>query len=333
MLEVPYSQDTSIFHGRRKATSRMKKRNRKHKGLENHLFVLGIFFSIIYWLLQSFVRSYIFLEGTFLREVFTRDSNELWMRCLVVFIITIFTFYVQYIVRRLNKAEEDLQYTREEFIAVLTHDLKSPLASIMSYARLITEPRLGEISPNKREFAQVISKSGDIMLQLINNIISISKIEAGLMKYNFETFPLSELFNELKETFEPLAMEGSLSLEFANPEEISIRGDRIKLRQVFYNLISNSLRYTPPGGQIDISASMGDGRVAVEVCDSGTGIPEVDQETVFDKFAQVQGERSGTGLGLYIVKNFLSGHGSDVLLVSTRDKGTKFFFTLPRGTE
>jgi signal transduction histidine kinase len=310
----------------------MKARNSKHKGIENHLVVLGIGCSILYWLLQSLVKSYIFLEGTFLDEVFTKDSNEIWMRCLVVFIITIFTFYVQYIFRKLHKAEESLQYTREEFIAVLTHDLKSPLASIMSYARLITDPRQGEISANKLEFAQVISKSGEIMLQLINNMVNVSKIEAGLMNYNFEIFPLEGLFTELKQTFDPLAMEGSISLEFNCPGEMPVRGDRNKLRQVFYNLLSNALRYTPSGGQIAVSALMEDHHVSVEVCDSGTGIPEVEQDKIFNKFAQVQGERCGTGLGLYIVKSFLQGHDSDVLLVSTKGKGTKFFFTLPRGS-
>ncbi|MGV8119837.1 MAG: sensor histidine kinase [Candidatus Xenobiia bacterium LiM19] len=301
------------------------------KGPEHHLILLGILFGLLYWFLESAIRAYIFYENTFIEEVLTRDPYEIWMRCLVVFILVIFAAYVQHILKKLKETELKLKKAREEFVAILTHDLKSPLSSIMAYSQLVGDLRAGEISEKKRHFVQIIQKSCEVMLSMINNIVSASKLEDGMMDYHHEDFSLSELFTELTNTFIPLAESGSISLELSCPPDVYAKGDRTKLRQVFYNLISNALRYTQEGGRIYAAAVPQEARISIEVSDTGRGIPENMLKAVFQKFVQTKGERAGSGLGLYIVKSFLEGHGSNVTIESSPDTGTRFLFTIPAG--
>jgi len=301
------------------------------KGPEHHLILLGILFGLLYWFLESAIRAYVFYDNTFIEEVLTRDPYEIWMRCLVVFILVIFAAYVQHILKKLNETELKLKKAREEFVAILTHDLKSPLSSIMAYSQLVADLRHGEISVKKQEFMQIIQRSCEIMLLMINNIVSASKLEEGRMDYNHEDFSLSELFTELTNTFIPLAEAGSISLELSCPPDVYAKGDRTKLRQVFYNLISNALRYTPDGGRIYAAAFPQEARISIEVSDTGRGIPENMLKAVFQKFVQAKGDRIGSGLGLYIVKSFLEGHGSGITVESSPDNGTRFLFTIPAG--
>lgn len=255
-----------------------------YKGIQNHLILLRKGFSILYWLLQSMVKAYIFYDGTLISQIFTSDVNELWMRSLVVFILFIFTSYMQHLFRKLHAIEEELQKSREEFVTILTHDLKTPPSSILGYTQLIADPRRGELSPERTQ--------------------------AHLRAY------------------EP---DKKITLDFKCPSEMIIKGDRTKVRQIFYNLISNAFRYTPKEGHIHIRATLNGNQAAIEVGDTGKGILESEQEKIFRKFEQVKGERHGTGLGLYIVKNFLSGHGSHIRVESSPGKGTKFFFALSTG--
>jgi len=222
----------------------------------------------------------------------------------------------------------ELERAKEEFIATMAHDLKSPLASIMGFVQLLDDPRYGEISPEKQEFLQWIRRSGDNLHELITNILASSRIEAGHMTYNFTDFSLDELLLELKRTFTPLAAEAGVTLQFTSRPETWVNADRERIRQVFHNLVSNALRYTPAGGTIEISAQTEDRRVSIRVSDTGRGIAQSEQGRLFDKFTQARGETRGTGLGLYIVKNLLAAHGSDITVKSAPGEGTSFFFSL-----
>lgn len=229
-----------------------------------------------------------------------------------------------------HKIHKEMNEMREEFITVLTHDLKSPVASILGYAELIADPESGEISDRKLEYAQNIQHSGARLLNSINNIVETSKIEAGQMKIMFENFLISDLLKELRITFEPLAIKNKINLDFSCPEGTSIYADIGKIREIFQNLISNALRYTPKGGTISIKVNPQDECVAIEVADTGCGITESEQKKLFKKFVTVNDRLQKTGMGLYIVKNFLKGHNSDIHLKSEQGKGTSFFFNLPK---
>ena len=226
--------------------------------------------------------------------------------------------------------QRDLERSKEEFLTIITHDLKSPLASMMGFTELLIDPKYGDISNKKLEFVHNIRHSGDLLLSLISNIAAVSRIEAGQMKYNFENFLLEGLLKELLTTFQPLAEKNKLTLNFTAPPDW-VYADKERILQVFHNLISNALRYTPRGGKISISAVPKAVRVEIEVADTGRGIPKAEQGKLFQKFVQVKGERRGTGLGLYIAKNILHAHGSEIKLVSTPGAGTRFFFQLSKG--
>ncbi|MCL5774174.1 MAG: PAS domain S-box protein [Firmicutes bacterium] len=225
----------------------------------------------------------------------------------------------------------ELEHMKEEFVAAITHDLKSPLASMMGFAQLMEDPRYGEISEKKLEFLNHIRRSGDFLLDLIKNIVGVHRVETGLLNYIFEDFSFEEFLKDIKETFEPLANGAGIKLDFSCPEGVWIKADRSRIKQVFHNLIDNALRYTPKGGTISIKTAPSADQVEIEVADTGKGIPKSEQDKLFQKFVQVKGERRGTGLGLYIVKNLLQGHGSGITLWSEPGVGTRFSFSLPAG--
>lgn len=227
--------------------------------------------------------------------------------------------------------ELEVAQMKQEFVATITHDLKSPLSAMMGFAELLSDPRFGEISPKKLDYVRMIKQSGNMLLSLILNIVNVYKIEAKQMNYTFENVNLNEYLNELNESFHPLALSNNISLDFSCPENSIAVMDKDKMQQVFHNLLSNAFRYTPPEGKITIRAENEDEHLRFTISDTGKGIPQPEQVKLFQKFAQVKGERRGTGLGLYIVKNILEGHGFSITLESEVGKGTSFFFRLKKG--
>jgi len=226
------------------------------------------------------------------------------------------------------EAQEELRRAREEFIAILSHDLKSPLASMMGYVQLI-ERIVGD-KEDLVHYLQMIKEIGGVMLNLIINIAETSRLESHTLSCNFTDFSLIGLFRELKRTFGALSIKHNISLSFSCLPEAVIRVDITKIRQVFHNLIINAFKHTPDGGSIEISSGYvrKKKRILFEVKDSGCGIPESEQEKIFEKFVQGEGAKKGTGLGLYIVKKFLECHGSDIEIESQPGIGTSFRFSL-----
>lgn len=242
---------------------------------------------------------------------------------------TVFLAFVNDISKR-KKAQKELQTAREEFVAILAHDLKSPLASILGFTDLLRMILSKEADNKKKlDYIDMIRQSGEMMLNQINNMVGAVKMESGKIFYNFENFSLSDLLKEIKISFSPLSIKASISLDFICSDGLRITADKEKIRQVFQNLVANALRYTPNGGKIGITVSKENMRAKVEVYDTGKGITPEDQKKLFLKFSQAKGEKKGTGLGLFIVKNYLEGHGSEILLESEPGKGTTIRFSLP----
>lgn len=227
--------------------------------------------------------------------------------------------------------EEALTKAREEYLSTLTHDMKNPLTSIMSSLRLIADPRLGEISEKKKGFVDMTRSSCETLLTMINNIINVSRLDIGEIQCVFSDTRLSELLEEVRNIFEPMALLASIILNIECPEHIYVTVDREKIQEVLHNLIGNAVRYTPKGGFITIRATDNDKNITISVSDTGNGIPEEYHETIFRKYCQVKGEQRGSGLGLYIVKKFLDLHGSDISVKSEPGKGTEFIFNLKKG--
>jgi len=225
--------------------------------------------------------------------------------------------------------EKEIERMKEEFLATITHDLKSPLASIMGYTELLLNPKLGTITRNQKEFLDAILRASKTLQILINNILESTRMEAGKMTFNPLLFKLSDLVMEISEMFRPLLAHKSLNFKSLVDTSIVVYGDREKIREVFINLISNALKFTPEGGLISISGVKLNGQAEVRVSDTGKGIPESEIPKLFQKFSQVKGEKRGTGLGLYICKRILEAHEQNIWVESVVGEGTSFIFTLP----
>jgi CheY-like chemotaxis protein/anti-sigma regulatory factor (Ser/Thr protein kinase) len=215
----------------------------------------------------------------------------------------------------------------------MSHELRTPLNAIIGFSEVLRERMFGELNAKQVEYICDIYSSGQHLLSLINDILDLSKVEAGQMDLELGTFSLAEaLDNGLTMIRERAGNHGiGLSLDM-DPSLDVIEADERKVKQIVFNLLSNAVKFTPDGGAVDVSARIVDGGVQVAVHDSGIGISPEDQAHVFDEFRQVgQSERrqEGTGLGLALVKRFVELHGGEITLESELGVGSTFAFTLP----
>ena len=239
--------------------------------------------------------------------------------------------------RELNEANaklRELAELREEFLALTTHDLRSPLTVISGVISFFTSGRLGELSPEQKNMVSMMERNTQNLIELVNDLLDASKLESGTMRLDTTSFDLRGLLDELRETMEPLAKEKEIELIETIPSDLpQVEADRAKIRRVLQNLLSNALKFTPHGGRVEFSAEQGDERVRVSVSDTGVGISPEDIDRLFDKYEQARsratrGEK-GTGLGLYITKQLVELHGSEIKVESEVGRGSTFSFTLP----
>ncbi len=227
--------------------------------------------------------------------------------------------------------QEKLELSRREFVANVSHELKTPLTTVKSHA----ETLLDVIGENKlaQSFANTILNETDRMTRLVKDLLLISSLE-GKMILNKTTFSLRDMINDVIATMSLVANEKGHRLQFEAMAEIpDFYGDRDKLEQVLYNIISNSIKYTPNGGKITIKAGKLYSAFFVEVRDNGIGIPEEDLERIFERFYRVDKARSrelgGTGLGLSISKGIIDAHNGTIKVDSEVGKGTNVIISLP----
>jgi signal transduction histidine kinase/putative methionine-R-sulfoxide reductase with GAF domain len=226
--------------------------------------------------------------------------------------------------------EKEIEQMKEDFLATITHDLKSPLASVMGYAELMLNPKMGGINPNHREFLEAIMRSSKTLQFLIDNILEITRMEAGKMLFHPNPFDMGSLLEEIREMFRPLAAPKSLDLQMVCEPHTMVYGDRDKIKEVFINFYSNAIKFTPQKGVVKTTVTVEGSKATIKVSDTGKGIPADQISRLFQKFAQVKSdERRGTGLGLYIVRRILQAHGEEVDVESQEGKGTTFIFALP----
>jgi signal transduction histidine kinase len=240
--------------------------------------------------------------------------------------------------RELNEANSklrELAEMKEEFLALTTHDLRSPLTVISGVISFFTSGRLGELSPEQKNMVSMMERNTQNLIELVNDLLDASKLESGTMRLDLASLDLREVINELRETMLlPLAKEKEIELVETFPADLPfVKADRAKLRRILLNLLSNALKFTQKGGRVEIRAEQQDKeRVSVSVSDTGVGIAPEDLARLFDKYEQTRsratrGEK-GTGLGLYITKQLVELHGSEITVTSEPSKGSTFSFTL-----
>jgi signal transduction histidine kinase len=222
---------------------------------------------------------------------------------------------------------------KSEFLANMSHELRTPLNAIIGFSEVLSERMFGDLNEKQEEYLRDIHASGQHLLSLINDILDLSKIEAGRMELEPTAFDLpTAIENALTLVRERAARRGIALHQAVDQRLDQIRADERKIKQVLLNLLSNALKFTPEGGRIDVRAGLVDGMAEVSVADTGIGIAPEDQEAVFEEFRQVgtaAKKVEGTGLGLALSRKFIELHGGRIWVTSQVGVGATFTFTLP----
>jgi signal transduction histidine kinase len=222
---------------------------------------------------------------------------------------------------------------KDEFLANMSHELRTPLNGIIGFSEVMLERMFGEINEKQEEYLGDILASGRHLLSLINDILDLSKIEAGKMELELTDFDApAAIDNAMMLIRERATRRGQVLERTADPSLGEIRADERKFKQVLLNLLSNAVKFTPEGGRITVSAGVANGEAVVSVTDTGIGIAPEHQELVFEEFRQVgdaDKKAEGTGLGLALCRKFIELHGGRIWLTSELGKGSTFSFVLP----
>ena len=222
---------------------------------------------------------------------------------------------------------------KSEFLANMSHELRTPLNAVIGFSEVLSERMFGELNEKQAEYVQDINASGTHLLSLINDILDISKIEAGRMELDLSNFDLPNVVDTAVLLTRERAGRRGIVLRVEKDEQLGpIRGDERKIKQVLLNLLSNAIKFTPDGGRIDVRAKLVNATVEISISDTGIGIAPEDQEAVFEEFRQVGTANTkveGTGLGLALSRKFVELHGGKIWVKSQVGAGSTFTFTLP----
>jgi signal transduction histidine kinase len=216
----------------------------------------------------------------------------------------------------------------------MSHELRTPLNAIIGFSEALIERMFGELNAKQDEYLRDIYASGQHLLSLINDILDLSKVEAGRMELYLTEFDLPQAIDNAVTLVRDRAARRGIALHQAvDPRLAQIRADERKIKQVLLNLLSNAVKFTPEGGRVDVRARVVEGMAEVAVSDTGVGIAPEDQQAVFEEFRQAgpaDTKVEGTGLGLALSRRFIELHGGRIWVDSQKGKGSTFTFTLPR---
>ncbi|MBC7219071.1 MAG: PAS domain S-box protein [Hadesarchaea archaeon] len=227
------------------------------------------------------------------------------------------------------RAEAAAAKMKEEFLTMVSHELKGPLTSIISFAQLLSDEKLGKLSEKQKESLKIIIQSSQQLRDLVDSLLAVSRLESGMVKFKMRKLQLRDLILEVVKKLEPLAALKKISISQNLSELPLVKADREELAKVLTNLLDNAIKYTAPGGRVTIESKKEGGRVIVKVTDTGVGIAPGDMPKLFTKFFRAEKSRPGSGLGLYICKMIVEAHGGKIWAKSRLGKGSTFFFTLP----
>jgi signal transduction histidine kinase len=237
---------------------------------------------------------------------------------------------------RLYRELETTSQHKSEFLASMSHELRTPLNAIIGFSQALRERMFGELNDKQEEYLDDILSSAHHLLSLINDVLDLSKVEAGQVELEVAPFSLRSALERGVVMVKERATTNDVRLTLeADPHVDFVEADERRIRQVIFNLLSNAVKFTPEGGRVDVSSAQLNGEVHVSIADTGPGIAREDQARIFEEFQQTDvgaKEREGTGLGLALSKRLIELHGGRLWVESELGQGSTFTFTLPTGS-
>jgi len=235
--------------------------------------------------------------------------------------------------RRLYRELETTSQHKSDFLANMSHELRTPMNAIIGFSQVLREGLVGDVNEKQAEYLDDILSSGNHLLSLINDVLDLSKVEAGQVELQVAPFSLQDALERGVSMVREQAMTEGVQVNLHRNGSLDVvSGDERRIRQVIFNLLSNAVKFTPEGGQVDVNAARVDGEMRVSVADSGPGIAAEDLERIFEEFQQTEAgasQHEGTGLGLALSKRFVEMHGGRIWCESELGEGSTFEFTLP----
>jgi signal transduction histidine kinase len=236
---------------------------------------------------------------------------------------------------RLNEELAKANRLKSDFLANMSHELRTPLNSIIGFSDMLLTEEIGALSETQRDFLETVARNGRHLLQLISELLDLSKIEAGHLQLTLEPIDLRQLLHEAADSVRAQTEKRRHRFDLDLPADpLPVTADHVRVRQVLLNLLSNAIKFTPEGGQVRLSGRPESDGARVEVVDTGIGISPADQQKLFREFVQLDPSASrhyeGTGLGLALCKRLVELHGGRIGVDSDHGRGSTFWFTLPR---
>ena len=234
-----------------------------------------------------------------------------------------------------KELQQSLQLNRDKdrFISILAHDLRSPFSSILGFLLLLSENIRSYTIEEIEEHIKIINQSAQNTFNLLEDLILWTMSQSGRFPYEPQKLIFTEVCTEVVGILEPIASAKGITLNYFIPEEITVFADNNMLKTVLRNLVSNAIKFTNPGGRIDIYARKSEANITISVSDNGIGMEPEILNTLFDisktQTTKGTGDESGTGLGLFLCKEFIEKHGGEIRVESQKNEGSSFYFTLP----
>ncbi|HLW54553.1 MAG TPA: PAS domain-containing sensor histidine kinase [Candidatus Angelobacter sp.] len=232
-----------------------------------------------------------------------------------------------------NREVERANRLKSEFVASMSHELRTPLHTIIGFSELLAEEVEGTLNAKQKRFVGHVLQDAHHLLELINEVLDLSKIESGKLELQPELFEFSDCLEEVLTGARQAAQSKNVRLENRSNFAAQLYADRTRVREILNNLLSNAVKFTDSGGNVWVESSVNSGFLEITVADSGIGIAPEEQAAIFEKFYQVGGDnrriREGTGLGLAITRQLVELHGGQIFLESSPNRGSRFTVTLP----
>ncbi len=232
--------------------------------------------------------------------------------------------------RSLNRQLEEASRHKSEFLATLSHELRTPLNAVLGASELLAEGLFGQLSEKQLEYVRDIHESGTHLLSLLNDVLDLSKVEAGKLDLHLGHFDLRSLMESSAVIVRERAAGKSIEFNvMPPPEEVIVEADERKIKQIVYNLLSNAVKFTPENGRVVFSGQRDGAEAIFTVEDTGPGVPDEFQERIFEEFFQTASDQEGTGLGLPLAKRLVELHGGRIWMESEVGRGSRFSFAIP----